>query len=63
MVHGGDEILWTVRGVELEVHRSRVAQEVLQNLEAFWGVASAIGCWIENKLSAYVVVQSILERE
>ena len=62
-VYGGDEILWTVRGVELEVDGSKVAQEVLRNLEVVWGVGSAVGCWRESKMSAYVLVQGILERK
>ena len=62
-VHGGDEVLWTVRGVELEVNGSDVARMKLWNLEAVWGVGSVVGCWVENKLSAYVVVRAIPERE
>ena len=62
-VHGGDKVLWTVRGVELEVNGSDVARTVLRNLEAVWGVGSVVGCWVENKLSAYVVVRGIPERE
>ena len=50
MVHGGDEILWTVRGVKLEVNGSDVARTILRNLEAVWGVGSVVGCWVENKL-------------
>ena len=62
-VHGGDEVLWTVRGVELEVNGSDVARMILKNLDAVWGVGSVVGCWVENKLSAYVVVRGIPERE
>ena len=62
-VHGGDEVLWTVHGVELEVNGSAVARMILRNLEAVWGVGSMVGCWVENKLSAYVVVRGIQERE
>ena len=62
-VHGGDEVLWTVRGVELEVNGSDVARTILRNLEAVWGVGSVVGCWVENKLSVYVVVRGIPERE
>ena len=62
-VHGGDEVLWTVRGVELEGNGSDVARMILRNLEAVWGVGSVVGCWVENKLSAYVVVRGIPERE
>ena len=51
-VHGGDEVLWTVRGVELELNGSDVARTILRNLEAVWGVGSVVGCWVENKLSA-----------
>ena len=32
-VHGGDKVLWTVRGVELEVNGSDVARMILRNLE------------------------------
>ena len=62
-VHGGDEVLWMVCGVELEVNGSDVARMILRNLEAVWGVGSVVGCWVENKLSAYVVVRGIPERE
>ena len=62
-VNGGDEVLWTVRGVELEVNGSDVARMISRNLEAVWGVGSVVGCWVENKLSAYVVVRGIPERE
>ena len=62
-VHGGDEVLWTVRVVELEVNGSDVARMILRNLEAVWGVGSVVGCWVENKLSAYVVVRGIPERK
>ena len=63
MVHGGDEVLWTVRGVELEVNGSGVARMILRNLEAVLGVGVEVGCWVENKLSTYVVVLGIPERE
>ena len=62
-VHGGDEVLWTVRGVGEEVNGTEVAKTVMKNLEAVWGVGSLVGCWVENKLSAYVVVRGIPERE
>ena len=62
-VHGGDEVLWMVRGVELEVNGSDVARMILRNLEAVWGVGSVVECWVENKLSAYGVVQGIPERK
>ena len=62
-VHGGDEVLWTVRGVEEEVNGTEVARTVMKNLEAVWGVGSMVGCWVENKVSAYVVVWGIPERE
>ena len=62
-VHVSDEVLWTVRGVELEVNGSDVARMILRNLEEVWGVGSVVGCWVENKLSAYVVVRGIPERE
>ena len=53
-VHVGDEILWTVRGVDKVTNGSEVAKMVSKNLEAVWGVGSLIGCWVENKMSAYV---------
>ena len=62
-VHGGDEVLWTVRGVGEEVNGTEVARTVMKNLEAVWGVGSLVGCWVENKVSAYVVVMGIPERE
>ena len=62
-VHGGDEVLWTVRGVGDEVNGTEVAGTILKNLEAVWGVGSLAGCWVENKMSAYVVVRGIPERE
>lgn len=62
-VHGGDEVLWTVRGVGEEVNGSEVIKTVMSNLKAVWGVGSQVGCWIEHKMSAYVVVRGILERE
>ena len=62
-VHGGDEVLWTVRGVELEVNGSDVARMIFRNLEALWGVDSMVECWVENQLSAYVVEQGIPERK
>ena len=62
-VHGGDEVLWTVRGVGEEVNGTEVAGTILKNLEAVWGVGSLVGCWVENKMSAYVVVRGIPERE
>ena len=43
-VHGGDEVLWTVRVVELEVNGSDVARMILRNLEVVWGVGSVVGC-------------------
>ena len=62
-VHGGDEVLWTVRGVGEEVNGTEVARTVMKNLEVVWGVGSLVGCWVENKVSAYVVVRGIPERE
>ena len=62
-VHVGDEVLWTVRGVGEEVNGTEVAGTILKNLEAVWGVGSLVGCWVENKMSAYVVVRGIPERE
>ena len=43
-VHGGDEVLWTVRGVGEEVNGAEVAETILKNLEAVWGVGSIVGC-------------------
>ena len=37
-VHGGDEVLWTVRDVELEVNGSNGARMILRNLEVLWGI-------------------------
>lgn len=61
-VHGGDEVLWTVRGVDVDMNDNEVAGVMLKNLEAVWGVGSVVGCWVENKQSAYVVVHGIHER-
>lgn len=63
MVHGGHEVLWTVRGVDINVNGTEVADIMVKNLEAVWGVGSIVGCWVENKQSACVVVRGILERE
>ena len=63
IVHGGDEVLWTVRGVGEEVNDTEVARTVMKNLEAVWGVGSLVGCWVENKMFAYDVVRGIVERE
>ena len=49
--------------MELEVNGSEVARTLLKNLEAVWGVGSLVGCWVENKLSAYVIIRGIPERE
>ena len=62
-VHGGDEVLWTVRGVGEDVNGTEVARTVMKNLQAMWGVGSLVGCWVDNKVSAYVVVRGIPERE
>ena len=43
-VHGGDEILWTVRWVDKETNGSEVATVIVKNLEAVWGVGSLVGC-------------------
>lgn len=48
-VHGGDEVLWTVRGVDVDMNDNEVAGVMLKNLEAVWGVGSVVGCWVENK--------------
>ena len=62
-VHGGDEVRWTVRGVDEAVNGTEVAKIVMRNLETVWGAESLVGCWVENKLSAYVIVRGIPERE
>ena len=62
-VHEGDEVLWTVRAVGEGVNGTEVAGTILKNLEAVWGVGSLVGCWVKNKMSAYVVVRGIPERE
>ena len=62
-VHVADEVLWTVRGVGEEVNGTEVAGTIMKNLEVVWGVRSLVGCWVENKMSAYVVVRGIPERE
>lgn len=62
-VNGGDEVLWTVREVEEGINGTEVASTVMRNLEPVWGMGSLVGCWVENKLSAYVVVRGIPERE
>lgn len=61
-VNTGDEVLWMVRGVG-GVNGSEVTRTVMRNLEAVWGVGTLVGCWIENKMSAYVVVRGIPKRE
>ena len=53
MVHGSDEVLWTVHEVEQEVKGSDVVKMILRNLGAVWGIGSVVGCWVENKLSAH----------
>lgn len=62
-VHGGDEVRWTVRGVDEAVNGTEVAKIVMRNLETVWGAESLVGCWVENKLSAYVIVRGIPQRE
>ena len=52
-----------MRGVGEEVNGTEVARTVMKNLEAVWGVGSLVRCWVENKMSAYVVVRGIPERE
>ena len=52
-----------MRGVKLEVNGSDVARMILRNLEEVWEVGSVVGCWVENKLLAYVVVRGIPEWE
>ena len=63
MVHVGDEVLWTVRGVDEGVNGTIVAGTIMKNLEAVWGVGSLVGCSVENKMSAYIVVRDISKRE
>ena len=41
-IHGGDEVLWTAGGVELEVNGSDVARMIWRNLEAVWGIGSMV---------------------
>ena len=62
-VHEGDEVLWTVRGVDEGTNGTEVPKVILKKLEAVWGVGSLVGCWVENKMSAYIVVRGIPERE
>lgn len=62
MVHVGDEVLWTVQGVDVDMKGTEVMGVIFKNLEAVWGQGSVVGCWVENKQLAYVVVRSILER-
>lgn len=59
----GDEVLWTMHKVDVDVNGTEVAGVVLKNLEAVWGVGSVVGCWVKNKQSAYIVVHGIPERE
>ena len=49
--------------MELEVNGSEVARTLLKNLEAVWGVGFLVGCCVENKFSAYVIIRGIPERE
>ena len=62
-VHGGDEVLWAVCEVEQDVNGSDVVRMIWKNLAAVWGVCSVVGCWVENKWLAYVVIRGILETE
>ena len=62
-VHVGDKALWTVRGVDEGVNSTMVAGTIMKNLDPVWGVGSRVGCWVENKMSAYIVVRGIPERE
>ena len=62
-VHGGDEVRWTVRGVDEAVNGTEVAKIVMRNLETVWGAESLVGCWVENKLYAYVIMRGIPQRE
>lgn len=56
-------MLWKVQGVNVDVNGADVAGVVLKNLKAVWVVCSVIGCWVQNKQSAYMVVRGIPERE
>ena len=60
-MHGGDKVLWTVRGVELELNASKITLTIMSYLDAVWGVRCLVGCWVENTMSTYVVVRSIPE--
>lgn len=62
-VHVRDEVLWTVRGLDVGMYSTEVAGVVLKNLEAICGVGSVVGSWVENKQSTYVVVRCIRERK
>ena len=62
-VHGGDEILWTLRVVVEDTNGSEVAKVILKKLEAVWGLGSLVACWVKNTMSGYVVVRGIPERE
>ena len=55
--------MWTVSGVGEEVNGTEVVGTIMKNLEVVWGVGSLVGCWVENKMSAYGVVRGIPERE
>ena len=58
-----NEVLWTVRGVGEEVNGTEVAGTIMKNLEVVWGVGSLVRCWVQNKMTAYVMVRGILKRE
>lgn len=40
----GNEVLWTVRGVDIDMNGTEVAGIILKNVEAVWGVGSVVGC-------------------
>lgn len=37
-VHGGNKVLCTVRGIELQVNGFEVARVILKHLEVVWGI-------------------------
>lgn len=48
-VHRANEVLWSVRRVEVNINRTKVAGTMLKNLEVVWGVGSVVGCWVANQ--------------
>lgn len=47
-VHRANEVLWSVRRVEVNINGKEVAGTVSKNLEVVWGVGSVVGCWVAN---------------